>query len=54
MTEFVKIYGAKGMAWVKRNEEGWQSPIAKFFSTEDQRAIEKRLDVEVGISFFWS
>ena len=48
LTEFVKIYGAKGMAWVKRNEEGWQSPIAKFFSTEDQRAIEKRLDVEVG------
>ena len=48
LTEFVKIYGAKGMAWVKRNEEGWQSPIAKFFSMEDQRAIEKRLDVEVG------
>ncbi len=48
LTEFVKIYGAKGMAWVKRNEEGWQSPIAKFFSAEDQSAIEKRLDVEVG------
>ncbi|MGA0305775.1 MAG: aspartate--tRNA ligase [bacterium] len=48
LTEFVKIYGAKGMAWVKRNEEGWQSPIAKFFSAEDQRAIEERLDVEVG------
>ena len=48
LTEFVKIYGAKGMAWVKRNEEGWQSPIAKFFSMEDQCAIEKRLDVEVG------
>ncbi|MEC8284836.1 MAG: aspartate--tRNA ligase, partial [SAR324 cluster bacterium] len=45
LTEFVKIYGARGMAWVKINEEGWQSPIAKFFSTEDQRAIEKRLDV---------
>ena len=48
LTEFVKIYGAKGMAWVKRNEEGWQSPIAKFFFAEDQRAIEERLDVEVG------
>jgi aspartyl-tRNA synthetase len=48
LTEFVKIYGAKGMAWVKRNEDGWQSPIAKFFSTEHQQAIEKRLDVEVG------
>ena len=48
LTEFVKIYGAKGMAWVKRNEDGWQSPIAKFFSPEHQQALEIRLEVEVG------
>ena len=48
LTEFVKVYGAKGMAWVKRNEKGWQSPISKFFSMEHQHDIEKRLDVEVG------
>ena len=48
LTEFVKVYGAKGMAWVKRNEKGWQSPISKFFSMEHQHDIEKRLNVEVG------
>ncbi|MEO0814998.1 MAG: aspartate--tRNA ligase, partial [Myxococcota bacterium] len=39
LTEFVKIYGAKGMAWVKPKEDGeWQSPIAKFFSEEERAA----------------
>ncbi|MEM6730988.1 MAG: aspartate--tRNA ligase, partial [Myxococcota bacterium] len=39
LTEFVKIYGAKGMAWVKVKEDGeWQSPIAKFFSDEERGA----------------
>lgn len=30
LTEHVKIYGAKGMAWAKITDNGWQSPIAKF------------------------
>ncbi len=37
LTEFVKIYGAKGLAYVKMTADGWQSPIAKFF-TEDEIA----------------
>ena len=24
LTEFAQIYGAKGMAWIKRNQDGWQ------------------------------
>jgi aspartyl-tRNA synthetase len=48
LTEFVKIYGAKGLAWVKITEEGWQSPIAKFFTTEELAAINQRLGAEVG------
>jgi aspartyl-tRNA synthetase len=48
LTEFVKIYGAKGMAWVKLQAEGWQSPIAKFIAPERQRAIEQRLGLAVG------
>ena len=47
-TEFVKVYGAKGLAWVKVKEGGeWQSPIAKFFSDDERAAIAERLNLEV-------
>jgi len=48
LTEFVKIYGAKGLAWVKMTAEGWQSPIAKFFSDEELAALNQRLGAELG------
>lgn len=49
LTEFVKIYGAKGMAWVKVKPDGeWQSPIAKFFSDEERASMAARLDLEPG------
>ena len=48
LTEFVKVYGAKGLAWVKVKEGGeWQSPIAKFFSDDERAAIAERLNLEV-------
>lgn len=46
--DFVKIYGAKGLAWVKVTEEGWQSPIAKFFSADELAALNQQLAAEVG------
>ncbi|TRO79547.1 aspartate--tRNA ligase [Trichloromonas acetexigens] len=48
LTEFVKIYGAKGLAWVKMTEEGWQSPIAKFFTADELAALNGRLDAQLG------
>jgi len=47
-TDFVKIYGAKGLAWVKVKESEWQSPIAKFFTAEELVAMNQKLDAEVG------
>lgn len=46
-TQFVGIYGAKGLAWMKVNDrvaglEGVQSPIAKFLSAEVLEAILAR------------
>jgi aspartyl-tRNA synthetase len=48
LTEFAKIYGAKGLAYVKVTAEGWQSPIAKFFSAEEIAAMDKAFGAEEG------
>ncbi len=48
LTELAKTYGAKGLAWVKLNADGWQSPIAKFFSDEEKKAIEEAAGAQVG------
>jgi aspartyl-tRNA synthetase len=53
LTEFVKIYGAQGLAWIKIRENEWQSPIAKFFSDEERNSLAERLGLKVGdIVFF--
>jgi len=39
LTGVAATYGAKGLAWVKFNSDGWQSPIAKFLSEEIQNSI---------------
>lgn len=38
LTEFVNIYGAKGLAWVKVVEDGLNGPIARFF---DEMNVDK-------------
>ncbi len=48
LTDFAKIYGAKGLAYVKVTAEGWQSPIAKFFSAEEITAMDKMFAAEEG------
>lgn len=52
-TEFVKIYGAQGLAWIKIRENEWQSPIAKFLSEQERHGLRQALGLEVGdIVFF--
>ncbi len=47
--EYVKRYfGAKGMAWIKVTADGVNSPIAKFFSEEEMKAIIERTEANVG------
>ncbi|MBW8847615.1 MAG: aspartate--tRNA ligase [Burkholderiales bacterium] len=57
-TEFVKIYGAKGLAWVKVNEvakgrEGLQSPIVKNLHDEAVAEILKRTGAQDGDLLFF-
>ena len=53
LTEFVKIYGAKGLAWIKIKEDEWQSPFAKFLSDAERAGLTEALHLAVGdIVFF--
>jgi aspartyl-tRNA synthetase len=36
------------MAWIKVRDDGWQSPIAKFFTEEEKRAMTERLGMAPG------
>lgn len=40
LTEFVNIYGAKGLAWVKVTDEGLTGPIARFFEDKDAEQLK--------------
>lgn len=46
--EFVKTYKAKGLAWIAYKEEEIKSPIAKFFSEEEMKAILDKAEATVG------
>jgi len=48
LTEFVAVYGAKGLAWLKVDAEGLKGPIAKFFSEEDAQALKATLEASEG------
>ncbi|MCG7311756.1 aspartate--tRNA ligase [Priestia flexa] len=48
LTDFVKIYGAKGLAWLKVEAEGLKGPISKFFNEEEQAQFMSTLQVEEG------
>lgn len=52
-TEFVKNYGAQGLAWIKINEEEWQSPIAKFLSEKEKEELSIELNVSKGDILFF-
>ncbi|MBY0146749.1 aspartate--tRNA ligase [Neobacillus niacini] len=48
LTEFVSVYGAKGLAWLKVDGEGLKGPIAKFFAEEDSQALRSVLNANEG------
>lgn len=48
LTEFAKIYGAKGLAYVKIENGEWHSPIAKFFTPEEIASLNSAFDAGEG------
>lgn len=48
MTDFVKPLRGKGVAWIKMNADGPQSPIIKFFTEDEAKALYERMNAETG------
>ena len=48
LADHVAIYGAKGLAWVKNNADGWQSPLAKFIEEDVRGEVAQAAGFETG------
>ena len=48
LTNEAKVFGAKGLAWIKVSASGFESPIAKFFKDGQVKSIAERLDAKPG------
>src|SRR5690554_1878630 len=48
LEELVKIYGAKGLAWAKVNEDGWSGSISRFFDGAARATVEQKFAANPG------
>ncbi|OFP37947.1 aspartate--tRNA ligase [Staphylococcus sp. HMSC062B11] len=48
LTEFVDIYGAKGLAWVKVVDDGLSGPIARFFEDVNVETLKQLTEAKPG------
>jgi aspartyl-tRNA synthetase len=48
LIDLAGVYGARGLAWVKVQASGWQSPLAKFFPEAVKAAVGERLGAKTG------
>src|SRR5213596_1921069 len=53
LTEIAKLYGAKGLAFIKIENGEWKSPIVKFFSDAEKAALQSKLRIEEGDCVFF-
>ncbi len=53
LADFVAVYRAKGLAWIKVRDDAWQSPIAKFFTGAEKAALAERIGMEPGDLVFF-
>ncbi|EAJ0468766.1 aspartate--tRNA ligase [Campylobacter upsaliensis] len=51
--EFVRKFGAQGLAFIQAKEDGLKGPLCKFFGEEDLKELEKRCELEVGDVVFF-
>lgn len=53
LEDYVKTYGAKGLAWIKWGAEGINSPIAKFLSEDEMKSVLEAMNAKEGDMLFF-
>jgi aspartyl-tRNA synthetase len=53
LTEIAKLYGAKGLAFIKIENGEWKSPIVKFFKEAEKTALRSKLNIVEGDCIFF-
>jgi aspartyl-tRNA synthetase len=53
LTRIAKLHGAKGLAFIKVESGEWKSPIVKFFSDGENKALQSKLKIEEGDCVFF-
>jgi aspartyl-tRNA synthetase len=48
LVDLAGVYGARGLAWVKVQSQGWQSPLAKYFPDGVKEALHSILQAKEG------
>ncbi|MBZ7943986.1 aspartate--tRNA ligase [Campylobacter sp. RM13744] len=51
--EFVRKFGAQGLAFIQVKEDGLKGPLCKFFNESDLQELSKRCNLEVGDVVFF-
>jgi len=54
LTEIAKLYGAKGLAFIKIENGEWKSPIVKFFSDAEKTVLMSKLEIDEGDCVFFA
>ena len=48
LTDYVSVYGAKGLAWARVKSDGWTSPIFKFLKPLEVEQINEKMEASTG------
>jgi len=48
LTETAKVFGGKGLAFIKIENGEWKSPIVKFFNDAEKAALKSKLQIKEG------
>ena len=54
LTEIARLHRAKGLAFIKIENGEWKSPIVKFFSDAEKKALQSELNIEEGDCVFFA